>query len=113
MMDIIIKAGLPAVVIIAATAVAERSPAIASLIIALPLVSVLSLCAIYAETKDTQKIIDMSQSIFWLFIPSLLLFTLLPLLLKQGWSFVAAMMTASVSAVTAYAFCKAIYRWIM
>ena len=43
-----------------------------------PLVSLLSFLWLYYETKDLEKVISLSKSIFWLVLPSLVLFIALP-----------------------------------
>ncbi len=55
------------------------------------MVSVLALIWLYKETHDVQKVINLSQGIFWVVIPSLLLFIALPLFLKAGFDFYKAM----------------------
>ena len=42
---------------------------------------------LYRDTGDTTKVAAPSADIFWLVLPSLVLFVLLPILLKQGWNF--------------------------
>ena len=53
-------------------------------IASLPLVSILSFIWLYAETKDTMKVAELSWNILWLVIPSLSLFIALPILLRRG-----------------------------
>ena len=80
---------------------AKRSPIFGGLIASLPIVSVLSFIWIYAETKDTQAISDLSQSIFWLVLPSLALFLVLPELLKRL-PFYAALLVSCMITAAAY-----------
>jgi hypothetical protein len=42
---------------------------------------------LYLDTGDVQKVAGLSSDIFWLVLPSLPLFLVLPLLLKMGWGF--------------------------
>jgi hypothetical protein len=55
----------------------------------LPLTSLLAFVWLYLDTGDTQRVADLSQGIFWLVLPSLSLFVLLPFLrnrpVKAAW----------------------------
>ena len=83
----IIKTLLSAVIIVVISEVAKRSSLFGGLIASLPLTSLLAVLWLYIETKDTAKIIQLTEDIFWLVIPSLALFISLPLLLKKGINF--------------------------
>jgi ABC-type dipeptide/oligopeptide/nickel transport system permease subunit len=106
-----IKTLLSAVVIAAVSELSRRYTLFASLLIALPLTSLLAFCWIYYESKDTQKIIDMSYSVFWLVIPSLLFFLLLPALLKMNYTFAHAMLLSCAALAVLYLSGAALYRW--
>ena len=67
--------------------IAKRNTAFAALIASLPLTSILAMMWLHVEGADTLQIADLSKQIFWLVLPSLLLFLLLPLLIKQGLGF--------------------------
>jgi len=68
----------------------------------LPLTSLLAFVWLYLETGDIQKISTLSQGIFWLVIPSLLLFVLLPLMLRAGWGFWVSLAAASCATAIGY-----------
>ena len=87
----IIKTLISAFIIIVATEVSNRSTLIAAIIIALPLVSIISLTWIRLETKDIDKISDLSTQIFWFVIPGLPMFLLLPIFLSKGLGFYVSM----------------------
>ena len=80
----ILKVLLSAIVIVAVSEAAKRSTFIGALIASLPLTSLLAFVWLYAETGDIAKISTLSTEIFWLVIPSLVLFLLLPLFIKSG-----------------------------
>ena len=46
---------------------------------------------LYIDTKDVDKVVSLSTGIFWLVLPSLVLFIALPILLKQGFGFYLSM----------------------
>ena len=93
------------ILIVFISEIAKRSSLIGAILASIPLVSVLAMIWLYVDTKDVAKISALSTSIFWLVLPSLLLFIALPMLLKQGINFYVSM---SVSvAITAMSY------WIM
>ena len=90
----ILKALISAFLILVATEVSNKSTIIAAIIIALPLVSIISLTWIWLETKDIEKISDLSTQIFWFVIPGLPMFLLLPILLSKGLGFYVSMVVS-------------------
>lgn len=82
-----LKVAISAIVIVAITEIAKRSSGFAALLAALPLTSLLAFMWMHVEGVEPTRIAELSGQIFWLVLPSLLLFLLLPLLLKQGMGF--------------------------
>lgn len=78
-----IKLIITSVVVVAVSEIAKRSSTFAAMLAALPLTSILAMIWLYVDTKDSGKIIDLSHGIFWLVLPTLLFFVLLPLLLRS------------------------------
>lgn len=97
-----LKIALTTAIIVAVSEIAKRSSFWAAALASLPLTSLLALIWLYVETGNTQKVAALSQGIFWLVIPSLLLFVLLPLLLRAGWGFWASLSTSSAATAAAY-----------
>ena len=97
------KALLSAVLIVAIAELGKRSSFWAAALASLPLTSLLAFVWLYLDTGDTEKVAATAGSIFWLVIPSLLLFVLLPLLLRAGWNFWLALLLSSVATALAYA----------
>ena len=83
----IIKVLLSSVTIVAISEISKRSTTIGSILASIPLVSLLAFVWMYIDSKDTAKIAELSQGIFWLVIPSLLFFVLFPVLLKRNVDF--------------------------
>ncbi|OIO58305.1 MAG: hypothetical protein COX57_04910 [Alphaproteobacteria bacterium CG_4_10_14_0_2_um_filter_63_37] len=81
------KVLLSALVIVAVSEIAKRSTPFAALVAALPLTSLLAFVWLHIEGTPAARIGELSTQIFWLVLPSLALFLLLPLLLKQGLNF--------------------------
>jgi len=82
-----LKAVVSAIIIVAVAEIAKRSSAAAALLAALPLTSLLAFVWMHVDGMAPARIADVAGQIFWLVLPSLLLFLLLPLLLRQGMSF--------------------------
>jgi hypothetical protein len=98
----IIKVAVTAVVVVAVSELARRSTVWAALLASLPLTSLLAFVWLYLDTGETARVADLSQSILWLVLPSLVLFIVLPLLLRAGWPFWGSL--ASACAVTTGAY---------
>lgn len=82
-----LKVVVSALVIVAISEVAKRSTGFAALIASLPLTSLLAFVWLHMEASPPSQIAQLSGQIFWLVIPSLVLFLLLPVLLKHGTGF--------------------------
>ena len=102
MIYILIKTLITAAVVVAVSEIARRSSLFAGLIASIPLVSFLAIIWLYWETKNSQKIIDLSYSIILMIIPSLTFFIVLPFVMKLQSSFVISMIVATVSTIIAY-----------
>lgn len=83
----ITKVFISAVLIVAISELAKRSSVLGAVLASVPLLSVIAMIWLYHESGDTAKISALASSIFWLVIPSLLLFVSLPALLKSGFNF--------------------------
>ena len=96
------KVLLSAVVIVAIAEIGKRSSFWGGLLASLPLTSLLAFVWLYQDTREVQKIADLSWSIFWLVLPSLVLFVVLPVLLKRGMGFYPALGSAVLAMLVAY-----------
>ena len=82
-----LKVIISALLIVAISEIAKRSTGFAALVAALPLTSLLAFVWLHMEASPPERIAELSSQIFWLVLPSLLLFLLFPLMLKQGLNF--------------------------
>ena len=98
----ILKFGLSAAVIVAVSEIGKRSSFLGGLLASLPLVSLLAMIWLYHDTRDAQKVAALSTSIFWLVLPSLMLFIVLPALLKRGVNFYPALAASIAAMLTCY-----------
>jgi hypothetical protein len=86
----LIKIAITAIFIVAISEIAKRSSFVGALLASLPLTSVLAMMWLYVDTNDVTKVSTLATSVFWLVLPSLVLFITLPMLLKQGLHFYAS-----------------------
>jgi hypothetical protein len=95
-MQYFIKIIVTALLITGISELAKRFTSVAAVLASLPLTSILAFIWLYRDTKDKQKVIDLSYGIFWMVLPSLLFFIVLPLLLKKGMGFGWAMISSCI-----------------
>ena len=87
MLYYIVKIAISALLIVAISEIAKRHSGFAALVASLPLTSLLAFVWLHVEGTPAPQIANLSGQIFWLVLPSLLLFVLLPILLRQDWGF--------------------------
>lgn len=109
-MQTAIKILVAAIIIIAVTEVSKRVPRVGGLILSLPITSIIALIWFFAIERNSEKVAVLSLSTFWFVLPSLLFFLVLPLLLRSGFSFVAALLIACGMTAVAYAVWPALLR---
>lgn len=98
MLRLAVKFLLSAAIVVSVSEIAKRSTIAGGLLGSLPLVSILSMIWLYQDTGDVSRVAALSMEIFWLVIPSLVLFVVLPFLLTRGVSFYMAL-GASIAAM--------------
>lgn len=86
-----IKTLISAAIIAMVSEIAKRSPGFAALIASLPLISILAMLWMYQEGGDTERIASHAEATFWLVLPSLPMFLLLPFMLRHGLGFYLAL----------------------
>ena len=95
-MYFVLKTLITAVVVAGISELARRYSLLAAALASLPLTSILAFIWVYYDTKDVQKVTELSYSILWLVIPSLLFFIMFPLLVKVGFRFTPALLLSCV-----------------
>ena len=98
----IIGKGLFSGAMVSASELAKKSTIFGALVISLPLASIISMTWLYNDTKDKDQVADFAESILWLVIPSMVLFLILPVLLRRDWEFEYAM-AVGIMTIVAYA----------
>lgn len=84
---LIIKALVSGVIVAIVSEVARRSPGLGALIASLPLVSILAMIWLWNDTVDAERIAAHAEATFWLVLPTLPMFLLVPWLIRSGLHF--------------------------
>ena len=84
MIYLIIKAAVSGVIVALVSEAARRSPSLGALIVSLPLVSILAMIWLWRDTQDPERIAAHAQATFWFVLPSLPMFLVVPLLLRNS-----------------------------
>ena len=98
----LIKTIITALIIVIVSEVAKRSTLIGALIISIPLTSLLAFIWLYFDTRDYQKIIDLSHGTILLTIPSFAFFLILPILLKMKQNFAISIIISIIGTSVLY-----------
>jgi len=72
--------------------IARRNPGAGGLLASLPLVSVLGMIWLWRDTGDPVRMADHAEATFWFVLPSLPMFLLIPLMLRNGIAFWPALL---------------------
>lgn len=96
------KAAISGLLIALASEVARRWPGWGALIVSLPLVSILAMLWLWRDTHDPVRMAAHVEATFWFVLPSLPMFLLVPAMLRQGWSFWAALGAGSALTIALY-----------
>ena len=83
----ILKIAITTSLVVAVSEISKRSSLFGGLLASLPLVSFVGLIWLYVETGNTEKVAGLAQSVFWLVLPSLPFFLILPYLLRRNINF--------------------------
>ena len=103
MLYLFIKAAISGVIVAAVSEIARRYPGWGGLVASLPLTSLLAMLWLWRDTGDPVRVAELSVSTIWFFVPSVPLFIALPLLLRSGVGFWAAMVIVVAGTLALYA----------
>lgn len=104
-----LKAIITGAVVIAISEFAKKSTLTGAITASLPITSIFAMLWLYSDTQNLESIQKLSWGIFWLVIPSLSFFILLPVSIKFGLQFFPALMTSSAGTFLIYlAYTKAL-----
>lgn len=83
----LIKILVTAVLVASISELSKRFSFLASVLASIPLTSFLAFLWIYIERKNVEEVATLSIEVFYLVIPSLAFFVILPILLRYGFGF--------------------------
>ena len=101
-MYFLIKTFLTALIVVIVSEIAKKYTWAAAIIVSIPLTSLLAFIWLYFDTKDVQKVIDLSFSTIIMTIPSIIFFIVLPIMLKLKQNFTFSLIIAIISTSIAY-----------
>ena len=84
---LLLKALISGAIVAIVSEISKRYPGAGALMASLPLVSVLGMIWLWRDKPDAGNMAAHSSATFWYVLPSLPMFLLIPVLLKQGWPF--------------------------
>ncbi len=103
MLYLIVKAAISGIIIVVVSETAKRSPALGALIASVPLVSVLAVIWLWRDTSDCERIASQLQATFWYILPTLPMFLVMPMLLRDGVPFWTSLVGSCALTVVLYA----------
>lgn len=103
MLYLVIKAAISGAIVALVSEIARRFPGWGGLIASLPLTSLLAMIWLWRDSGDSLRVADLASSTFWFIIPSLPLFVVLPMLLRSGMAFWAALAVVIAGTLALYA----------
>ncbi len=98
----VIKIAITTALVVGISELSKRSTLTGALLASVPLVSVLAMIWLYVDTRDAAQVATLSRSVFWLVLPSLALFLLLPVLLERGYAFYVSLAASIGATIVVY-----------
>ncbi|RYY05926.1 MAG: DUF3147 family protein [Alphaproteobacteria bacterium] len=102
MMWFVVKSLLSGLIVAAVSELARRSPGFGALVASLPLVSILGMMWLWHDTGDSNRLAAHAGATFWYVLPSLPMFLIIPLLMRNGMHFWWALATGCAVTVLLY-----------
>ena len=108
----ILKAAISGLLVAGISSLSARYGWLSALLASLPLTSVLAFCWMYYEQRDRLAVAGVSADVFWLVIPSLVLFPVLAVLLRESaLPFWLALVLAMLATLAAYGLMGLVRPW--
>ena len=102
MIYFLVKAVISGIIVALVSVIARRYPGAGGLVASLPLISVLGMIWLWRDTHDPMRMAAHAEATFWFVLPSLPMFLLIPLMLRQGFSFWLALAIGCLVTVLLY-----------
>ena len=97
-----VKTIITALIIVIVSEVSKKSTLLGAIIISVPLTSLLAFIWLYFDTRDYQKVIDLSYATILLTLPSFAFFIILPILLKIKQNFAVSIIISIIGTSILY-----------
>lgn len=91
----LLKFFISGVLVVLISEISKRNLLVGAFLASMPIISYMSFLWIYLETRDVQKVADLSINIFWLILPSMTFFLTFPYFLKIKVPFVSSLVLSS------------------
>ena len=101
-MRFLLNAVLAGLLVAGFVELSRRFTFVSALLISVPLTSVIALSFVYVDTGDVAKVSELSMGIFWLVLPSLAFFLILPALLRNGFGYWLSLGVSLISLAAIY-----------
>ncbi len=98
----VFKVLISALLIVIISEVSKRSSLVGAIFASIPLVSVLAICWLYLDTRNTAAVALLASDVFWLVIPSLIFFVALPVMLRLKVSFAVSLSSSLALMIAGY-----------
>ena len=96
------RALLSGLIVAAIALIAKKSPAAGALVASLPLISILGMLWLWRDTHDTALMANHVEATFWYVLPSLPMFLVIPVLLRNGVGFAMSLLIGCALTVVLY-----------
>ncbi len=107
-----LKVLISSILIVLISEIGKRNTVLAALVASVPLISVLAMFWLYIETGDLLQVKSLASNIFWLVLPSLVLFFSLPWLITRGWGFYSSLGTSLLIMLLCYGLTLLLRGWV-
>lgn len=99
---LLLKALISGIIVALVSEIAKRNPGIGGLVASLPLISVLGMIWLWRDTHDPVRMATHAEATFWFVLPSLPMFLLIPLMLRQDIPFWVALAAGCALTIALY-----------
>jgi hypothetical protein len=96
------KAALAGVIVALVATIAQRQPSFGALVASLPLISILGMIFLWYSRPEAENMALHAEATFWYVLPSLPMFLLIPVMLRNGIGFWLSLAAGCLLTVSLY-----------